>query len=328
MTLFLPCRSGLTPRFNAGRTRPDAAPAVNRSSTSIAILVAALATLHACGLSAQDPSPSAPMERLPLFDSGSITTWSTAESTVAISTERTRDAAAALHWHVTVDYSTGEPKYPIGWPRVNRNFPAGPLRDWSGWDYLHFWVYTATNREKLPAIPAGLGLHTPDRSGAFQRNLSELKAGTWVEFKLPLSPIPRHHDVRQIQFHIAESNYRDGDQLDFYVSDLALLRYAAPTILAFAAESTVLFTDTARIPVTLHVAGLVPGARAEVTCELHREGRVAARTSVAARRGVQTAALPVAPHSLAAGEYELRAQLPGQAQVATARVRLVESPWR
>lgn len=267
------------------------------------------------------------METQPLFAPAEVKLWSAAESTVDVSTARIRDAAASLHWHVTVDYESGEPKYPIGWPRVNRNFSAGPLRDWSGWDYLHCWIYTATNRVALPSVPAGLGLHTPDRTGAFQRTLSELKAGEWVEIKLPISQIPRAHDVRQIQFHLAESNYRHGDQLDFYLNDLALLRYATPTILEFAAESPVLFSDTTRIPVRLHLAGLAPGARAEVVCELHREGRVAARTTVSAARGVQAAALAIGPQPLAAGEYELRTHLAGQSQVATTLIRLVESPW-
>lgn len=269
-----------------------------------------------------------PWVRLPLFESADLKSWSPAESTVAASTERTHTATAALHWHVGVDHTTGEPKYPIGWPRISRTLPDGVQRDWSGWDYLQCWIFVASNRSTLPSIPAGLGLHTPDRAGAYQRTLSELKIGEWVQIKIPLSTIPRHHDVRQIQFHIAEQNYRHGDTLDFYLSDLALLRHAAPTLLDFTPESAVLFTDAVRIPLRLTLAGVPAGQPTEVVCELLREGRVVAHTSVAALRGVQSAALTWASPTLPAGEYELRATLGGQSQPATARIRLVDSPWQ
>lgn len=278
----------------------------------------------ACGSRA---SP-APLEKLPLFDSASLKLWSTAESTVAVSTDRTRDASASLHWHVSVDFQTGEPKYPIGWPRVNRNFPTGPLRDWSGWDYLHFWVYTATNREKLPGIPAGLGLHTPERSSAFQRPLSELKANAWIEIRIPVAQIPRHHDVRQIQFHIAESNYRHGDTLDFFISDLALTRHSSPTLLAFAPESGIHFTDARLIPLRLQLAGVPAQVTTALACELVIGDRVAARANFLAARGVQTLPFNLGFASLPAGEYELRATLPGQPAPAIAKVRFVDSPWK
>ena len=268
------------------------------------------------------------MEKLPLYDSATVKVWSPAESTVQISTDRIKQAASSLHWHITVDYLAGEAKYPIGWPRVGRALPAGPLRDWSGWDYLHVWVYTATNRDNLPLIPAGLGLHTPDRTGAYQRTLSELKKDEWVEIRLPLTQIPRHHDVRHIQFHVAESNYRHGDRLDFYFSDLALLRYAVPTLLEVAPESSVLFTDTARIPVRLHLAGVPSNSRADVICELRRGGQVVFLMPVSATRGVQQVVITPKPQSLVAGDYEVHAHLAGQTQTTVARVRLVDSPWK
>ncbi|MBI5693615.1 MAG: hypothetical protein HZC55_26360 [Verrucomicrobia bacterium] len=268
------------------------------------------------------------LERMPLFTPAELKAWSTAESTVAVSTDRTHDGAPTLHWHVTVDYQTGEPKYPIGWPRVSRGIPAGPLRDWTKWDYLHAWVFVASSRDKLPAIPAGLGLHTPDRAGAFQRTLTELRVGQWVELKLPITQIPRAHDVRQIQFHIAEQNYRDGDQLDFQVSDFALVRYAAPTILDFAPESAVLYADAAQIPLRLHLAGVPEGAATALACELHREARKVAAATLRGTRGSQIVALPLDRHRLAPGEYELRAVVGGGTSTATARVRLVSTPWK
>lgn len=274
-------------------------------------------------------SPAAEsLERLPLFSPAELKGWNTAESTAAVSTAHRRDETAALHWHVTVDYQTGEPRYPIGWPRVNRSFPAGAARDWTAWDYLQCWVYVATNREKLPALPAGLGLHTPDRANAFQRPLSELKAREWVLIRIPIAHIPRAHDVRQIQFHLAEANYRDGDALDFYFSDLALVRHAQPTLLDFAPESAVLFSDARRLPVRVQLAGVPAGAATELTLELLTGARLVQRATVRATRGAQVFSLALPSDGLAAGEYDLRAMISGAASPHPARVRVVATPWK
>lgn len=286
-----------------------------------------LVVVAACRLLGSS-TPADTVERRPLFTAEEVRLWSPAESKVQVSTAVTRDATASLQWQVIVDYETGEPKYPIGWPRVSRTLPAGPLRDWSDWDYLHCWVFVATSRETLPAIPAGLGLHTPDRASAFQRTLSELKAREWVELKLPIAQIPRHQDVRQIQFHIAELNYRDGDRLDFYFSDLALIRNAAPTMLEFVAESAVIFADARQIPLRLHLAGVAAEAQVQVSVELRRGSHVATRRTFAASRGVQRLWFELEPPTVAPGDYELHAEISAPPSAATARVRVVQSPWQ
>lgn len=263
-----------------------------------------------------------------LFGPDSAKKWSPAESTLEASTVRTRANTPTLHWHITVDHTTGEPKYPIGWPRVSQAIPAGELRDWSQWDFLHFWVFTDTSRADLPQEPVGLGLHTPDKSSAFHRPLPELKKGQWIEFTIPIAQIARAADVRLIQFHIAESNYRHGDTLDFHLDDLSLLRYAQPTLLELSAERAVMFDDARLIPANFRLAGIKSGASIEVACELRRQGQVAARTTVKASRGSQRALLDVSHARLQPGDYELVARAAGAAQSTTAKVRLVETPWR
>lgn len=267
------------------------------------------------------------MEKLPLVDSRDPKVWSTAESTVQPTPARTKIGDTSWLWHVQVDHLAGEPKYPIGWPRLAHSIPAGPRRDWSDWEFLHLWIYVDTPRDALPREPAGLGLHTPDRAGAFNRPLTELRKGEWVELKLPLTQIPRHHDVRQIQFHIAESNYRHGDIVDFYINDLALLRYATPTLLGVAAESAVMFADARQIPIMLQLAGVKPAQHAVVECELRRVGKVFARTGAHAPRGNFRVVLAPGSAALAPGDYEIKARIAG-APAITAKLRLVESPWK
>lgn len=267
------------------------------------------------------------MEKLALVSADDARTWSPAECTAAPSTVRAKVGASSWRWHVDVDYFAGEAKYPIGWPRIGHAIPEGGLRDWSAWDFLHLWVYVETSRDALPREPAGLGLLTPDRAGGYNRALPELQKDQWVEINLPIGEIPRHGDVRNIQFHLTEANYRHGDRVDFYLNDLALARYAEPTLCELAPENAVLFSDAARLAVRFKLLGVKAGERASVACELSRAGKIAARASADATRGTQRVLLELGHQRLAPGNYELRATMAGRAQPATTSVRVVESPW-
>ena len=267
------------------------------------------------------------LERRTLFAPESAKEWSSAESTLEPSSAHAKSGKSAFHWHVTVDYFGGEPNYPVGWPRTNHAIPAGPARDWSGWDFLHFWVYTETSRAALPREPVGLILYTPDREGEYHRTLTGLKKNDWVEITIPLQEIPRHHDVRLIQFYLSESRYQHKDELDLYIDDLALVRYAKPALLDFAAERAVLYADEKRIPVRFQLRGVKPDETQEVRIELRSGGRVAAQALVKTGRGSHRALLDTGGH-LEPGVYDLVARLAGGAGTAAAPVRLVESPWK
>ncbi len=157
--------------------------------------------------------------------------------------------------------------------------------------------------------------------------MTELKKGQWVQIRIPLSEVPRRQDVRGIQLHISEANYKHLDELDFYIDEIALLRYARPTLLAFAAESAVVFTDAKQIPVRFDLAGVKPDESAQVVCEIRKGEKVVASTSAKAMRGPQRRALDLSRTKLQAGEYDIVVRVVGGAETAPARVRLVESPW-
>ncbi|MDH7568732.1 MAG: hypothetical protein QHJ73_04010 [Armatimonadota bacterium] len=275
-----------------------------------------------------DPGPDAsPMEKLLLFGGNTAPEWSVAESTVAETRTRVKATPSALHWHVLVDHTAGEALYPIGWPRFNHAIPEGPLRDWSGYDYLHFWLYVETSRTTLPGTPASLILHTPDKAMAYSRTLTEAKKDQWVEVNVPLATIPRIHDVRLIQFAISESNYRHGDTIDFYIDDLSLLRYAQPVLLDFAPESGAVFSDTRYLPIVFRLSGVKPGDQVPVVCRLQREGRTMVETTTTAARGRQRVLLDLGAKRLLPGTYQITAQAKGQGKAAGATLRVVESPW-
>lgn len=268
------------------------------------------------------------MEKQLLFGGASAKGWSPAECTVDVSTAHVKVNGTALHWHVPVDYYSGEAKYPIGWPRFGRTIPEGPQRDWSAWDYLHMWVYTASSRTTLPKDPAGLGIQAPDKGRGFSMILGELKLGEWVEIKIPIAKLAQPGDVRNIQFHIAEANYRHLDQIDFYIDDLALLRYAQPTLLDFAAGTAVAFADAKGVTARFQLAGVKPGDTVPVVCELRRDGKVVAGATTQAGRGPQRIIIEPARGTLAPGMYELTARAGDGPSAPPAALRVVESPWR
>jgi len=293
-------------------------PAMKTAVALIAVAVIA----HAEPVALQAPPV---MEKQLLFGGATTKGWSPAESTVEVSPSRVKVNPTALHWHVTVDYYAGEAKYPIGWPRFGALIPE-PARDWSAWDFLHMWIYTTSSRPALPREPVGLGLHVPDRANSYSVRLTELKLNEWVKIQIPIAKIPRPHDVRLIQFHISESDYKHGDKLDLFIDDLALLRYAQPTILDFSAETTVTFADTKTLAAHFQLSGVKPGETVPVAYELRRDDKVVARATTQATRGAQRISLPL-DKKLSPGSYELPVRAGGGSE-ATARVRLVESPWR
>jgi hypothetical protein len=290
--------------------------------------IAFLLCLSTAPARGQAAAPSSEFERRLVCGPDSARQWSAAESAVESTPAPGTPDRAALHWHVTVDYNTGESRYPIGWPRAHWSLTDPAARDWSQWDFLQLRVWTDTSRQSLPAEPVGLALYTPDKASAYQRPLAELQKGQWVDIRIPLAQVPRAHDVRLMQIHISESKYRDQDQLDLYFDEISLLRYAEPFLADFTAESAVMFADVKFIPIRFQLLGVKSEAVMEIDCQLRRDGQVAANATVRGTRGPQRVVLDVSRQPLAAGMYELVARVAGGRRQAAAPVRLVESPWK
>jgi hypothetical protein len=275
---------------------------------------------------AQQIAREGPFEKL-VLDGGEAKAWSPAEATLETVTEPVGGAHAALHPGVAVDYKTGEPNYPIGWPRATRPFAEPWQRDWSSWDYFRLRIYTRTSRPGLPGRPLGLTLYTPDKPSAYQRSLPELKKDQWVELLIPIATIPRANDVTRIQLYLSESDYADGDHVDFFVDDLCLLRYFAPAIGLFELGQQAAFADARYVPGTVALLGLPPGEKRTVACELLSGSKVVAGTELALERGTHRVWLDLGTAKRAAGDYSVRARL-GESVAGPLPLRLIESPYR
>lgn len=268
------------------------------------------------------------LERLVLDDGtdADAAQWRPAEAQVSISTKQARRGPTSLQFRVEVDWNAGEPQYPIGWPRVFRAFPEA-VRDWSGWDYLEFSLYVESSRDKLPAIPMGLGLYGAGSRADYSRSLTELQLGKWTDYRLPLADLPGLNPRSGIQFHISESYYRHGDKLDFWIDNISLVRYVEPTLAASRLAEQAIYADSRYLLVDLDLRGVKPGAKTEVTWALRREGKVAAEGRLDMSGGRSRVALPLPAAGLVAGDYQLALRCRGDSPAPFA-LRVARSPWQ
>lgn len=287
----------------------------------LAVIAGAAMVVAPPPLVAQPAEP--PMDERVLADGDSGSIWSASEATMEPDDTHAR-SGRAMRFHINVNHETGEPNYPVGWPRTSMNIPEGE-RDWSGWDFVDFWVYAESSRERLPATPLGLIIRCPDRNSAFDVTLSAVRLGEWVHFRFPVSALPDPTNCTGIQFFISESNYRHGDVLDFWIDDLKLLRYAQPTILSLQPLNQVVYRDQPVLRLAVDLTGLEEGATAQVEVGLRRDGEEMAPVTVTLSAGRATIPLPLA--GARPGMCEAWARVAGSDRTLTQPVRVVSSPW-
>ncbi len=298
----------------------------SRTIARTALLGVTVLLLTACGCAQEEPAaPQPKMEALMIADGESAEGWNVAEATMTPSDTHAREGKA-LNFHIDVDHTAGEPAYPIGWPRTNRSIPEDQ-RDWSQWDFLDFWLYADTSRDKLPSTPLGLILRCPDRAGSWSRTLSEATKGEWVHFRFPLADIPNISNCTAIQFFISEYNYGDKDVVDFFIDDLELLRYAEPTVVSLRPLQGLVYADAGALRVQVDVSGMKEGKRRLISLHLKRGGEEAATSVTEVTQGRQTLLLTWAADRLEVGDHTLEAGIEGGSVTKTASVRVVASPW-
>ena len=106
-----------------------------------------------------DTPMSDDVERLVLIDGKTVNGWEAVESTL---TPAVIQGTNALLFSVPVDWSTGEPNYPIGWPRIQMSLPA-EMSDWRKWEQMRLRVYALTTRDPLPYRPLGVTVSSADK---------------------------------------------------------------------------------------------------------------------------------------------------------------------
>jgi hypothetical protein len=282
---------------------------------------------------AADPGPirEGGLERLVLDDGSSAAAgaWTPAEATVTADAAHVRYGATALHFHVDVNWLTGEPGYPIGWPRMRRQWPAA-ARDWAGYDYVELSIFATSSRTGLPLVPMGLELLNAQGRTAWERDLTELKLGRWVDFRIPVADLARALPCSGMQVYISEANYKHLDVLDFWIDRISLVRYTRPTVAASRLAEEAINADSRYLTVELHVMGLSPQGRATVAWQIARpggRGKPMAAGTVDAAPGRQRCYLSLPPGGLPPGSYQVSLRCPGDTPTPFT-LTVAPSPWR
>ena len=150
------------------------------------------------------------------------------DAAVTTSTEFVKEGKQSLAFMIRVNW-TPRPneKYAKGWPMMRRRFDAA--RDWSGYDYVYFWLYTKTESKLLQQRILRIGF--PDAGTKALRTwytLPGIKPNTWQEIAVPLTMDADWQRVTGISFYVAEAWYQDGDKVDFYIDDMRLAKRTVP----------------------------------------------------------------------------------------------------
>jgi hypothetical protein len=273
-------------------------------------------------VAAQADEPA--MEKLVLADGGGDSEWHTAEATMRPDATQSIEGRA-MRFHIDVNHETGQPEYPIGWPRTYMTMREDS-RDWRKWDFIEFWVYADISRTSLPNTPLGFIVRSPDKPSSYHRTVHEAHKGKWSRVRVPTSDMPRPDQCTGIQFFIAESNYNHGDVLDFWIDGLALMRYAEPTIIRMQPLGWAQYADTDVFRIEVGMTGLEEDQTAELLVRLVRDSETVRRSSAILRSGVQTIPLEIGG-DLKAGCYELQAQIAGSQRTVSKTIRVISSPW-
>ena len=282
------------------------------------------------GTQAKGPH-EANQERLVLDDMADVTDWyngSPEETVISASQKHVKGDGFALKFANLVDHTKGEKNYPIGWPRTGKDLARAKISDWSEYDFFECWIYVETSRASLPGTPLGVGFYHTGHKRSSSFPLKEVKKDQWTKVVIPIAELIDAADVQRVQFHISESNYQHGDQVDFYVSEMVLTRFVRPTIARLALDRKLLYSGDRQITAVYTLMGRKGIDQVEVELEIARADQLAAKAvGKASREGELVLSIqePLAPGTYRAS-LRLRdreGKLVDQSQV---EFRVIEGP--
>lgn len=277
---------------------------------------------------AREPVREGNIERLVLDDGADFdaAAWTPAEGVVTVDKKHVKRGDTSLRLHIDVNWSTGEKAYPIGWPRMNRKWPEA-VQDWSGYDYFEFSIFVESSRTTLPATPMGMTLYDQTGKKNYSRSLTDLRLGEWTDYRIPVADLMRSIPCTGMQFHISESEYKDGDVLDFWIDNVSLTRFTQPTLAASTLPEQAITKGTRYLTADLNLMGVKTGDSASVTWRITANGKSAATGKLTAQAGKHRYYLTLPPKGLGPGVYDVGFKA-GTEGLNPFRLVVVPSPWQ
>jgi hypothetical protein len=223
------------------------------------------------------PSPYETAARLGRLESldlgGGFTGWKngTAEGRTEVTQAARHLGNTGLRWTLDIDHEHdgGEGgKYPVGWPRVSREFKPGEL-DMTAYDTLEFWIRIDSNRDEVADDHTRIGLVISAhgrKKGLYEKPVDlggEQRVWVPVRFSVPQMMAAAEagadpwKSISRVQLYVSEHDYRHGARLVFEVGEVSLLRLTMPMITGMDAPRHVLLPRRA-LAFPFDVMGTVP----------------------------------------------------------------------
>jgi hypothetical protein len=246
----------------------------------------------------------------------------TAEGKTEITGMARRAGNIGLRWTVTIDHQHdgGEGgKYPVGWPRVAREFKPGEL-DLSGYDTLEFWIRIDSSRDEVADdhTPVGVVISSHDKKSALYETTVDLggEQRVWLPLRLPVKQMMAKaaagaepwKSISRVQLYVSEHNYAHGTRLVFDVGEVSLLRLTAPVITGVDVPRHLLLPSrTLAFGFDVLGTGSVVQGSHTVACSL--EAADGAARAEAQQDLTQPHRMTLATPGIKAGDYTLRLKI-------------------
>ena len=277
--------------------------------------------------------PAEKIESLPLDNFALPKRWAPAESTLSVS-EFKFNNAPTLKWVVPVDHYTGEPKYPVGWPRTYfssfRKAPAVPA-DWRDWDFFEFDVkMTLENDPQNKSCVVSVMASSADTPMRFYIQLKKLHDGKTHAVRIPVDKIGNPAKITSWGFSIAESNYKHGAKLTLLAGNFRLTRSSECWINAIKLLTPAITAADNAIKINLSVSGPAGDVARGVPFAIShaRSGRMLRKETLPVSRGEKDMEIEVDELKLAPGDYTLTAFPGDKAKSKSVTFKVVSSPYK
>ncbi len=249
--------------------------------------------------------------------------WSPSEAE-ARSTD-TVNGHPTLTFHIDVDHHAGEPKYPIGWPRMYMRKPNDI--PWKDYDKFEFKVFTKTSSNRLPARAFNLKFSGQPRINIdLSFGPKQLKLNEWIPFSMPTNKLGEITSFSSVGFFISEANYPDKEVLDFTFAEIRLVRSSYCKITEMETQG-VRYNTSPTLPVKITVFGPASDAARGIPFQIARGDKVLRLETLPVVRGNQTLQMDVSELNLTNGDYTLTAFPDNPDRKLTVSFKVIDSPF-
>ena len=258
--------------------------------------------------------------------------WAPAESSVALDQVKF-SGHTVLKWVTQVDHFAGEPKYPVGWPRMymtnfNKLQPHVPS-NWQDWDFFEFDVKMKLENDPLNkncpvtfVMVGSLPIHNVP--------LKKLHDGKIHRVRIPIDRVNNPAKMTRFGFSIAEANYKHGAKLTVQAGNFHLTRSSVCNIEKVKITTPALTVIDAAVKLQLQVTGPANDVARGVPFTLSKVGssKVIRKEMLPVQRGEKEIEIEIDDLKLEPGDYTIELVPGDKARSKKVSFKLLSSPYK